>query len=92
MQYYMIEWENEEMDDPWRLYLELDRYGCICRKVEAYRVGIYETFEDPENTPVDPQQLAGSEGHVSKITRPQFDDIWAQSRETGTGSFMNMYF
>lgn len=92
MQYYMIEWENEEMDDPWRLYLELDRYGCICRKVEAYRVGIYETFEAPEDTPVDPQQLAGSEGHVSKITRPQFDDIWAQSRETGTGSFMNMYF
>ena len=73
MQYYMIEWENEEMDDPWRLYLELDRYGCICRKVEAYRVGIYETFEAPEDTPVDPQQLAGSgQGHIAFLVHGIF--------------------
>ena len=92
MQYYMIEWDHEEDDEPYRIYLEMDRYGCICRKVEAYRVGIYETFEDAEDHPTDPRELAGSEGNLSQFTRAQFDDIWAQSRETGGGSFMNMYF
>lgn len=92
MQYYMIEWEHEEDDEPWRIYLEMDRYGCICRKIEAYRVGIYETFEEPEDRPTDPRELAGSEGDVTHLTRAQFDDIWTQSRETGADSFMHMYF
>lgn len=92
MQYYMIEWENEEADDPWRVYLELDRYGCLCRKVEVYRVGVYESFEDLESSPMDPRELAGSEGNLTQITRVQFEDIWTQSRELTSGSFMNMYF
>lgn len=92
MQYYMIEWDHEEQDEPWRVYLEMDRYGCLCRKVEAYRIGIYETFEDLDTPPMDPRELAGSEGHISKITRAQFDDIWTHSRETASGGFMGMYF
>ena len=33
MQYYMIEWEHEEEDDPWRIFLEMDRTGSLCRKI-----------------------------------------------------------
>ena len=33
MQYYMIEWDHEEEDEPWQLYLELDSRGCPRRKV-----------------------------------------------------------
>ena len=37
MQYYMIEWEHEEADDPWRLLLELDDRGSLRRTRTAGR-------------------------------------------------------
>ena len=37
MQYYMIEWDHEEADDPWRLFLELDDKGSLRRKIEVFR-------------------------------------------------------
>ncbi len=91
MQYYMIEWDHEEEDEPWRIYLEMDRQGCLCRKVEVYRVGIYQAFEDLDTRPMDPREIAGSEGNVNKLTRPQFEEIWTQSREMPDG-FMGMYY
>ena len=91
MQYYMIEWEHEEEDEPWRVYIEMDRYGCLCRKIEVFRVGIYQTHEDLETPPMDPREIAGSEGHVSQLNRIQFEDMWTQSREIPDG-FMGMYF
>lgn len=62
MQYYVIEWDREEEDEPWRLYLELDSRGSLRRKVEVYRIGLYQPFDDLDTPPVDPRQLAGSEG------------------------------
>lgn len=91
MQYYMIEWEHEAEDEPWRVYLEMDRHGCLCRKIETYRVGIYETFDELDTPPMDPREIAGSEGHVTQLNRAQFDELWAQSREMPDG-FMGMYY
>ena len=38
MQYYMIQWDHEEEDEPWRLYLEMDSRGSLRRKVEDLRL------------------------------------------------------
>ena len=65
MQYYMIEWDHEEEDEPWRLYLELDSRGCPRRKVEVFRVGLYQSYDDLDEPPTDPRQAAGSEGNVT---------------------------
>ena len=91
MQYYMIEWEHEEEDEPWKLYLELDSRGCPRRKVEAYRVGLYQSYDDLDEPPMDPRQAAGSEGNVTALNRVQFDDIWEHSRQMPDG-FMGMFF
>ena len=55
MQYYMIEWDHEEEDEPWKLYLELDSRGCPRRKVEVFRVGVYQSFDDLDEPPTDPR-------------------------------------
>ena len=91
MQYYMIEWEHEEADEPWRLCIEMDSRGTLRRKIEVYRVGLYETEDDLDTPPIDPRELAGSEGHITEMTRAQFEDYWDQSREMPDG-FMGMYF
>ena len=91
MQYYMIEWDHEEPDEPWKLYLELDSRGCLRRKVEVYRIGLYEPFDDLATPPMDPRQLAGEDGNVTALNRVQFEDIREQSRQMPDG-FMGMYF
>ena len=92
MQYYMIEWDHEEEDEPWKLYLELDSRGCPRRKVEAYRVSPTENMSDRSwMATMDPRQAAGSEGNVTALNRVQFDDIWEQSRQMPDG-FMGMFF
>ena len=91
MQYYMIEWDHEEPDEPYKVYLELASRGTIRRKVDSYRVGVYESFDDLDTPPVDPRQIAGSEGHVTDLNRAQFDDIWDQSRQMPDG-FMGMFY
>ena len=91
MQYYMIEWEHEEDDDPWRLLLELDDRGSLRRKIEVFRIGVYETYEDLNTPPVDPREIAGAEGNVININYYQFEDTWTQSRELSDG-FMSMFF
>ena len=91
MQYYRIEWDHEEEDEPWKLYLELDSRGCPRRKVEVFRVGLYQSYDDLDEPPTDPRQAAGSEGNVTALNRVQFDDIWEQSRQMPDG-FMGMFF
>lgn len=91
MQYYMIEWDHEEPDEPWKLYLELDSRGTLRRKVEVFRVGVYQSFDDLDTPPMDPRQLAGEAGNVTALNRAQFEDVWEQSRQMPDG-FMGMYF
>jgi hypothetical protein len=91
MQYYMIEWEHEEPDDPWRLFLELDHQGRINRKIEVFRIGVYEAYENLESPPVDPREIAGAEGRVNDINYYQFEDTWSQAREV-CDSFMSIFF
>lgn len=91
MQYYMIEWEHEEADDPWRLFLELDGRGSLRRKIEVFRIGVYEAYEDLDTPPMDPRELAGPEGDISDISYYQFEDMWTQAHELSEG-FMHMFF
>ena len=91
MQYYMIEWDQEAEDEPWQLYLELDSRGCLRRKVEAYRMGFYESFDDLDTPPMDPRQLAGDSGNITPLNRVQFEDIWERTREMPDG-IMGMFF
>ena len=92
MQYYMIQGENEEVDEPWQLCLELDRQGHLLRKVEIYRVGLFQAYEDLNTPPMDPRELAGSDGFVSKITASQFESAWCQAFEPSglSGGLMGM--
>ena len=46
MQYYVIEWDHEEPDEPWKLYLELDSRGyavageqCLTRTPGVFVAG-----------------------------------------------------
>ena len=66
MQYYVIEWDHEEPDEPWKLYLELDSRGCPRRKVEVFRIGLYQPYDDLEEPPMDPRQAAGAEGRQER--------------------------
>ena len=93
MQYYMIEWENEEPDEPWRVLQELTDRGNPRRRIEVYRVGMQNAAEAPEEElpPMDPRELAGEDGHLTSITRFQFEDMWEQSRYVPTG-FMDLYY
>ena len=59
--------------------------------MEAYRVGLYQSYDDLDEPPMDPRQAAGSEGNVTALNRVQFDDIWEQSRQMPDG-FMGMFF
>jgi len=69
----------------------LDNQGTISRKIDSYRVGVLESYEDLDTPPVDPREIAGSEGNVTSINRYQFDDMWEQSREMPDG-FMGLFF
>ena len=92
MQYYQIEWEHEEPDEPWKLYLEMDSRGYLRRKIEVFRIGLYQPLDDIDDpAPIDPRQMAGSEGNVTQLNRIQFEDIWTQSREMPDG-LMGMFF
>lgn len=90
MQYYLIEWDHEEPDEPWRLFLEMEG-GRVRRKVEVYRTGLYETSEVTDSEPADPRQLAGQEGFLSSLNRVQFEDMWDQARSM-PDSFMGLFY
>ena len=65
--------------------------GLPRRKVEAFRVGVYQSYDDMDEPPMDPRQAAGSDGNLTSLNRVQFDDVWEQSREMPDG-FMGMYY
>ena len=91
MQYYLIEWQHEEPDEPWQLYLELDDQGHLLRKVESYRFGLSEPSEIKNGPCVDPRQLAGESGFISSLYPSQFQDLWERCREL-PNNFMELYF
>lgn len=85
MKYYVLEWDNEEVDEPWRTYLELDRENRICRRVDFYRAGFAEYYEDLETDPVDVAELAGKEGSCEELQRSFFESAVAQVYELSGG-------
>ena len=84
MKYYVLEWDNEEVDEPWRTYLELDREDRICRRVDFYRAGFAEYYEDLNTDPVDVKALAG-EGSCEELQRSFFESAVAQVYELAGG-------
>lgn len=91
MQYYMIEWDHEEVDEPWRVYLELDDRGSLRRKIDSYRMGMYETEESRDAAPMDPRELAGDSGNVTVLNRIQFEDMWDQAH-MAPDTFMGLFY
>lgn len=88
--YYLIQWDHDLDDEPYRLFLELDSSKRIHRKVEVYSIGIIEAFEDVDEPPISLYELAG-DGTVMELTYPQFEEQWARAREMPSG-FMDIYF
>lgn len=88
MHYYVIEWENEEVDEPHRVYLELDRENRIRRKIEFYRVGLGYYYEDLCTEPVDIKELAG-EADYGEVRANAFEIALGQLAEV-TGNFVGM--
>lgn len=84
MHYYVMEWDNEEVDEPFRIYVELDQENRIRRKVEFYRVGMGQYYEDLCTEPVDISELAG-EGTYIELQRSFFESAVAQVYELSGG-------
>lgn len=91
MQYYMIEYQHEEMDEPWRVILELNDQRCIQRRVNCYRMGLEEAVEVDDNTPTDVEELAGLDGKVITLNRMQFEDMWDHSQYM-PDTFMGLFY
>ena len=84
MKYYVLEWDNEDVDEPWRTYLELDRSDYICRRVDFYHAGFAEYYEDLNIGPVDIKELTG-EGSCEELQRSFFESAVAQVYELAGG-------
>lgn len=84
LNYLMIEFEDAEVDEPFRVYLELDENQVLLRKIESYRAGLQEVYRNL-NTPVNPVELAGDSGELLRITASQFESIWSMAHEMSGG-------
>lgn len=82
--YLMIEYFNADVDEPYRVYLELDENNVLLRKVESYRAGLQEVYRNL-NTPVNPTEMAGDSGELLRITASQFESIWSMAYEMSGG-------
>ena len=85
MEYMMIEFDNADVDEPFRVYLELDENGTtLLRKVESYRAGLQEVYRNL-NISVNVYELAGEDGEVLNITASQFESLWSMAHEMSGG-------
>ena len=83
--YMMIEFDNADVDEPFRVYMELDENGTtLLRKIESSRAGLPEIYRNL-NTPVNVYELAGEDGEVLNITASQFESIWSMAHEMSGG-------
>ena len=91
MQYFMIEYKNEDVDEPWRVILEMDDQRRIQRQVNCYRMGLEEAVEVEANTPTDVEEMAGLDGVVTPLNRLQFEDMWDHSHYM-PDTFMGLFY
>ena len=91
MQYFMIVYKNEEVDEPWRVLLELDDERRIRRKVDCYRMGLEEAIEVDDSKPTNVEELAGDDGTVTPLNRLQFEDMWDHAHYM-PDTFMGLYY
>ena len=91
MQYFMIVYKNEEVDEPWRVLLELDDERRIRRKVDCYRMGLEEAIEVDDTKPTNVEELAGADGVVTPLNRLQFEDMWDHAHYM-PDTFMGLYY
>lgn len=91
MQYFMIEYKTEDVDEPWRVILELDDQRRIQRKVDCYRMGLEEAIEVNDTKPTNVEELAGLDGVVTVLNRLQFEDMWDHSHYM-PDTFMGLFY
>ena len=91
MQYFMIEYKNEDVDEPWRVILELDDQRRIQRQVNCYRMGLEEAVEVEADVSTDVEDLAGLDGVVTVLNRLQFEDMWDHSHYM-PDTFMGLFY
>lgn len=101
MQYVLVEWTHDQVDEPTLIYSELDENRRETRRVAFYQNGLCFSYggergneealaEEP--FPADLRSLTRPgevEAHV--ITRSLFQEIWNQAQECPDG-FMSMFF
>ena len=88
--YYVIEWDDEDVDEPWRLYVEMDKEGRVLRNIEYYRVGFQQYHEEVNSEPTTIEELAGENGSFVQIERTYFDRALVQVFELSNGGIMGM--
>ena len=91
LNYLMIEWDNADVDEPFRVYMELDENNVLLRKIEVYRAGLQEVYRNL-NTPINPTELAGDDGELLRITASQFESNWSMAHEMSGGMMGTSYF
>ena len=80
MQYYMIQYQNEGMDEPWMVILELDEQNCIQRQIDCYRIGgLQEPKVVHADTPTDVKALVGKDDTIIPLDQPRFEALWAEA-------------
>ena len=91
LHYVSVEWLHEILNEPVRLYYELDPGRCERRKVEVYRDGTLQaadasqghgtTFLAWEPHPPQAKIEADPQFRVCKITAQEFDVIWNRAKQ-----------
>ena len=91
MQYFMIEYKTEDVDEPWRIILELDDQRRIQRQVNCYRMGLEEAVEVNDTKATNVEDLAGLDVIVTQLNRMQFEDMWDHSHYM-PDTFMGLFY
>ena len=101
MEYILIERIHEEIDEPNKIYSELDRDRMETRRVEFYPSGMCFAYGDEhgheevlakEPFPTDLRELETDEDtKAHTISRQIFREIWEHAAET-PDSIMTLFF
>ena len=101
MEYILIERIHDEIDEPNKIYSEIDRDRMECRRVEFYPTGMcfaygeehgHEEVLNQEPFPVDLHELETDEDTMARpVNRMVFREVWEHAAET-PDSVMDFFF
>ena len=101
MEYILVQHTHDEIDEPNKIYSEIDRDRMETRRVEFYPTGLCFAYGEEHGReealqqtpfPVDLHELETSEDIIARpISRMIFREIWDHAAET-PDSLMDMFF